>query len=74
MLITNRADAEDVLDRLRDLINQFDVATVADFKELLGITGDFTDNTWGWDDLRSAGIRAVRGGYVIDLPRTQALA
>lgn len=74
ILISSRADAEDVLDRLRDLINEYNVASVADFKELLGITSEFTDNTWGWDDLRSASIRPVRGGYVIDLPRTQALA
>jgi hypothetical protein len=74
ILIVNRADAEEVLDRLRDLINQYDVATVADFKELAGITGDFTDNAWGWDDLRSAQVRVVRGGYVIDLPRTIPIA
>lgn len=74
ILIASRVDAEDVLDKLREIINSYNMASVADFKECLGLPSEFTDNTWGWDDLRSAQIRAVRGGYVIDLPRTQALA
>lgn len=74
VLIINRVDAEEVLDRLRDLINQYGFASVADLYELTGITGEFTDNSWGWDDLRSASIRPVRGGYILDLPRTIAIA
>ena len=74
VMLEQRAEAEDVLDKMREIISAYDVVTVADFKELLGITGEFTDNTWGWSDLRSAGIRPVRGGYVIDLPPTQPLA
>lgn len=74
VIIASRADAEDVIDRLRDLINQFEVATVSDFYDLVGLTGEFTDNKWGWYDLRSAQVRAVRGGYMLHLPRTESIA
>jgi hypothetical protein len=74
IVIASRADAEDVLEKLREVLSSYNVVSVADFKECVGLSAEFTDNTWGWDDLRSAQIRAVRGGYVIDLPRTQALA
>ena len=74
IIIGSRAEAEDVLDRLRDLINTYEVATVSDLYDLVGLTGEFTDDKWGWYDLRSAAVRAVRGGYLLHLPRTQPIA
>lgn len=71
IIISTRGEAEDVLDRLRDLINSYDVATVSDLYDLVGLTGEFTDDKWGWFDLRSASVRAVRGGYLLSLPRTR---
>jgi hypothetical protein len=74
IIIATRGEAEDVLDRMRDLINEYQVATVSDFFDLVGLTGEFTDDKWGWYDLRSATIRPVRGGYMFVLPRTQPIA
>ena len=74
VIIASRAEAEDVLDRLRDLISQYEVATVSDLYDLVGLTGEFTDDKWGWYDLRSASIRPIRGGYLLNLPRTQPIA
>ena len=74
VVIYDRGDAEEVLSRLSDFVVDYDVATVADFYDLVGITGSFTDNKWGWDDLH--GVRVIRargGGYVIDLPRPKPL-
>ena len=31
------------------------------------------DWQWGWTDIRSAGIRRVREGYLLQLPRTEPL-
>lgn len=73
IIFASRGEAEDVLDTLRALINQYDVATVNDLYDLLGLTGEFTDAKWGWFDLRSASIRPTRGGYLLDMPRTQPL-
>jgi hypothetical protein len=73
IIIASRAEAEDVIDRLRDLINTYEVATVSDLYDLVGLTGEFTDDKWGWYDLRSAAVRAIRGGYLLHLPRTQPI-
>lgn len=62
-------DADEVLNHLVDLIEEYDVATVANFYDLVGINGDYTDNKYGWDNLSKATIRRVRSGYVLDLPK-----
>lgn len=73
IILATRGEAEDVLDSLRDLIDQYDQASVSDLYDLVGITSNFTDEKWGWYDLRAAQVRHVRGGYLISLPRTQPL-
>lgn len=72
IILATRAEGEEVIERLEDLIQQYDVATVADLYQLLGISSDHTDGRWGWDDLRGARVERVRsGGYLLDLPRTK---
>jgi hypothetical protein len=73
VILASRGEAEDVLDRLRALVDQYDVATVADFYDLVGISAPFTSEKWGWYDLRSATVRHVHGGYMVSLPRTQPI-
>lgn len=70
VILGSRGEAEDVLDRLGALVDQYDVATVADLYELVGITGTFTDAKWGWSDLRGSDVRRVRDGYLLVLPNT----
>jgi hypothetical protein len=74
VIINTRGEAEDVLDGLRQLVDQYGSASVSDLYDLLGLTGDFTDNKWGWEDLRRGSVRTIRGGYVLDLPDTVPLA
>lgn len=75
VILASRGEAEVVLDRLRELIAEYGVATVEDFYDLVGITGDFPDNRWGWYDLRPgiATIRHVAGGYLLALPRPRPI-
>lgn len=70
VILESRGEAEDVLDGLLELVEQFGSASVEDFYDLVGISTSFTDNKWGWNDLHSASVRATRGGYMIILPRT----
>lgn len=69
IVIDSRDEAEEVLDRMRDLVDDYGVCTVADLYDLAGITAEFVDETWGWDDFRSATVRRTRAGYLLDLPR-----
>lgn len=73
IILETRGEAEDVIDRLRDLISNFQEAKVADLYDLIGLTGTFTDDRWGWTDLRDAKVRPVRGGYLLILPPTEPL-
>jgi len=74
IILESRAEAELVLEKLSDLIEQYDVATVADLYELVGITSGHTDLKWGWDDMRDAGVDRVRsGGYLLALPKTKSI-
>ena len=73
IIFDERAEADLVLERLQDLIDTYGSATVADFYDLVGCSDDYTDRNWGWTSLRGAGIRRLRQGYSLDLPRTERL-
>lgn len=73
IIIETRVEAEEVIDRLFDLVSQYDVATVRDLYDLVGKSAFHTDEKWGWYDLRGAGVSRVRGGYLLDLPRPEPI-
>jgi hypothetical protein len=73
IILAERPDAEKVLDDLRASVDQYGSCTVSDLYSLVGITGAFTDDLWGWYDLRDARIRRVRNGYLLELPRTESI-
>lgn len=62
-------EAEDVRDKLIELIESYGQATVADFYDAAGITSEYTDNKYGWEELGGAKIRRTAEGYVILLPK-----
>lgn len=74
IVMDNRADAEEVLDSMLATIEKYGIVSVADMYDLVGITGNYTDNKYGWTDLRSATIERGRDGeYTINLPRALPL-
>ena len=73
LIFESRGEAEEVLTNLLDLIADYGVASVADLYDLVGITGPFTDNKYGWTDLRSASVSRTREGYIINLPKAVAI-
>jgi hypothetical protein len=71
--LATRTEAEEVLNRMDQLIEKYETVSVADLYELLGVTSSYTDEKWGWVDLRDASIRRVRDGYLLDLPKPESL-
>jgi hypothetical protein len=69
IILATRIEAEEVIDRLFDLVARYEQATVSDLYELVGVSGNFTDEKWGWTDVRGAGVTRIRNGYLLDLPR-----
>lgn len=73
IIFDNRGDAEEVLYRMEELLERFEVVSVADLFDMAGISCNYTDNKYGWTDLRSAHVERVRDGYIINLPRATSL-
>lgn len=73
IIIPDRGEAEEVIDRLVDLIDRFGVATISDLYDLVGVTSDYSDEKWGWYNLASARAVRTRDGYLLDLPRTEPI-
>lgn len=69
LVFDSRNDAEEVLDAMTDILDHYDAVSIADLNELAGITGEFTDNKYGWTNLSRSGVKRDHGGYVLDLPR-----
>lgn len=69
IILADRGEAEDVLSRMDELIESYGLVRVADLYDLVGITGSYTDNKYGWTNIRSAQIVRVRDGYMIKMPR-----
>lgn len=69
IVLASRAEADSVLSSMFAVLEEYQVVTVSDFYDLIGHTGSFADEKWGWDDLRGSTIHRVsRGGYTLDLP------
>lgn len=73
VIFDSRGEAEDVLDRMDELIRRYGMVRVADLYDLVGITGHYTDNDYGWTNLRNASIQRVRDGYLLKMPKALPL-
>lgn len=73
VIVETRGEAEEILDSMTDLISTYGVASVADFNEFAGLKIEYTDNKYGWTNLRNAEIKRVREGYMIRLPKAMAI-
>lgn len=73
IVLADRVEAEEVIDKLFEVVSRYGSATVMDLYELVGLPSSHTDNKWGWSSIRGAGVTRVRGGYLLDLPEPQPL-
>jgi hypothetical protein len=73
IILQHRGEADDVIDRMYEIMSRYGVVSVSDLYELVGIKSSYTDNSWGWKGLRGAGVTRVRDGWLIDLPSPQPL-
>lgn len=64
-------EADDVLEAMRDMVDEYGQVSIADMYELAGVSSDPIDRKWGWTSLRTASVIYSRDGYIIDLPKTK---
>lgn len=73
LVFETRGDAELVLSEMDDMLEKFKVVSISDMFDFAGVSSNYTDNKYGWTDLREAYVERCRDGYCIRLPRPQAL-
>lgn len=71
IILVDQRDAEAVLGRMYEVLEQVQIVTVRDLKELLGRPSAFTDDGWGWNDLQGSRVVAIPQGYLIELPQAR---
>lgn len=73
IVLESRGEAEDVLERMREAIDEYGTVSVGDLYDLVGKSCEYTDNKYGWTNLRNAEPIRVRDGYMLKLPKALPL-
>ena len=73
IILESKGEAEAVLERMSEIIDIYGMVRVADLYDLVGITGDYTDDKYGWTNIRNARVVRTRDGYKIEMPRALPL-
>lgn len=71
ILIESRAEIDEVIDRMHEHVKDYQVISVMDLYDMVGINAEFTDAKWGWDgsNIHRVGFTRTRDGFRLDLPK-----
>ena len=74
-ILDDRDSASHVLVTLCESADRYNVVSVADYYDLIGVPTQYTDNNHGWtiDSISRATILPVRGGYIIKFPPVEVI-
>lgn len=73
VVLASRGDANEVIAEMFEMLAKYGTVSVTDLYELVGITGSYTDEKWGWNSLRGADVRRVSSGFLLMLPKPEYL-
>lgn len=73
VVVPTRAEAEDVLNRMNEIIENYGMVSVADLYDLVGLPDQYTDHSYGWKNIRNAEPIRVNDGYLLKLPKVTPL-
>lgn len=73
IVIYERRGAEDVVNAMRNIIEDQGAASVADLWELVGETSEPIDNSWGWTRTGDIGVKTVSNGFLVDVASAKYL-
>lgn len=69
IVFDDKRDAEEVLRQLDAALDTYRIVTVSDLYDLIGKTAEYTDQKYGWTNLRNADWVRTRDGYKLSLPK-----
>lgn len=76
IVVETRGEAQEVMDKISNLIETYGMACVSDLKAAVGLTPSITDERFGWLGMGGTDIRRVGGaspGYLLVFPRPEEL-
>lgn len=68
ILFASRKDAEEVKEKMEDIIYKYGYVTVADIRDIAELKSSYIDSKYGWLSLKDAKIVITRKGCYISLP------
>jgi hypothetical protein len=72
-IIVDKQEAELILENMAEAIEQFQVVSVADLNQMIGVPVRPIDHKWGWSRMDGVDMYQVREGYMIDLPEPESI-
>jgi len=72
-VLATRAEADNVVERLGDILDKYEVVSYGDLMDLLGLPSTPIDQKWGWSYLTNVAVRQVRNGYLIEFPALEPI-
>jgi len=73
IVVPSLQEAEEVIASMKDIIRMYQVVRVADLFDLVGVTGSYTDNNFGWVNLDRASYQRVSGGWLLIFPKAMPI-
>jgi hypothetical protein len=69
-IIDTHENAADILNRMKEIANDYGFASLMDLKDLIGLVSVYGDRYYRWTEpmLRHGAVCRVRDGWVVDLP------
>lgn len=73
VILGSKIEAQVVVDKLYETVEEYGCATVANLNELIGQTSVYTDHKYGWTDLTTMTVKRIREGFLLQLPDPEDL-
>jgi hypothetical protein len=71
--LASKQEADEVLATMYDVLNVHESVLMSELKTMLDLDSTYTDQLWGWTDLRGSVVRQDRVGWTIDLPKPEPI-
>ena len=70
VVVGSRSDAEAVIEQMDGILDTYGIVSVADLYDLVGMSSNYTDNNYGWTNIRNAEpVRLRDGSWEIRMPK-----
>jgi hypothetical protein len=73
VIVGSKDDADAVVTQLIEIVDMYEMVSMADLNECLGLASTPIENKWGWRNLARIEVAQVKDGWKISLPPMEEL-